>query len=395
MRSLLRLSLLLPSLVPVARSAAQHSCPAHELTAQHTGVTALAQDRPTAQQALRGGNATIPVVVHVVWNAPAENVPDAAIAAMVASMDQDLQGLNADLANIRPAFAGVQDAPLIGFCLATVDPQGNPTTGITRMQTSDDWFDPTTEPDAMKAPPSGMSPWDPTSYLNIWICDISSGLSGTVVDGYAYLPVGGMAGSPVDGIVIDPVHGMAPGSRTATHEAGHYLGLLHPWGTLGACTDDDGLADTPLTDGPTYLCFPPNLMRCGTLTQYENFMDYGACQCMFTVDQSAVMSAVLNGVRSSLLVSSGCTGSVGIADPYPRTPAWRVRREDGALLVEATDGRVLDGHFRLLDGMGRTLMEATIASSPIRVPTSSFPAGTLVVLIDDRDGRYAVRVMIE
>ena len=293
---------------------AQDRCTAHTLTQRFLNEQGLstdigrALDKLPAGQLKAGGSLTVPVAVHVVWNISAENVPDATIIDMIATMNEDYQGLNPDFGTVRATFTGAQGVPNITFCLAQIDPNGNATTGITRTQTSDTWFDPDLETNDMKSAPSGIAPWDPDSYLNIWICDIASGLGGGLITtGYAYLPVGGMVGSNIDGIVIDYNYGLDAGARTATHEAGHYLGLEHPWGTNGGCVDDDGFTDTPDTEGPTFSCTPTNQTSCGVLTQYENFMDYSNCSCMFTDQQGAQMTNVLTGVRSSLLSSSGCS----------------------------------------------------------------------------------------
>lgn len=297
--------------VILGSATAQEHCMAEVITRRQLIANGGTGDLlPALQQvprgSVRGGLQTVPVVVHVVWNTPAENVPDASITQMIDQMNQDYQQLNADLNTVRPAFTGVIGNGGMEFCLATVDPNGNPTTGITRTQSSETWFDPDTETDDMKSPPKGISPWDPDHYLNIWVCDITSGATGgTVTVGYAYLPVGGVVGSGIDGLVIDYDYGLGAGERTATHEIGHYFGLLHPFDN-GNCTDSDGFTDTPTTNSPTFSCSNTNLMKCGVLTQYENFMDYASCSVMFTDQQAASMQGVLNGARASLLNSTAC-----------------------------------------------------------------------------------------
>ena len=274
------------------------------------------QTAELAQAGARGGGTqTIPVVVHVVWETAAENVSDATILAIIDQLNSDYQALNADYGNVRTPFADSRANAHINFCLATLDPAGNPTTGITRTHTTKAWFNPDTDTDDMKLAPDGSPAWNPLKYLNIWICDISSGATGnTATAGYAYLPYGGLAGTPLDGVVLDNALGTGPGDRTATHEVGHYLGLSHPWGE-GNCDPGDGLGDTPATDSPTFSCSNHNLMKCGTLTQYENFMDYSNCSMMFTISQAAVMSGILNGVRSTLLSSTACNTPAGYCIP--------------------------------------------------------------------------------
>lgn len=315
----------------LATANAQERCGAHSLTQrwlQEQGRSTELRgqlDRVVKGVRKGGAQATIPVVVHVVWNTSAENVATALIQDMIATMNEDYQNLNSDFNTVRPVFAADRGNPAITFCLASIDPNGNPTTGITRTQTSDTWLDPDTETNDMKSPPKGISPWDPDRYLNIWICDIASGLGGGFITlGYAYLPVGGMVGSAIDGVVIDYNYGLQPGSRTATHEAGHYLGLEHPWGN-GGCGSSDGMADTPVTDEATFSCSNPNLTNCGVLTQYENFMDYADCTMMFTNDQSAYMNSILFGARAGLLSGGGC----GIVNTGPCIPTSAAGTSDG------------------------------------------------------------------
>ncbi len=291
---------------------AQERCTSHTLTQRWLQE----QGRPTdIQQVIRstakgerkgGGTPTVAVAVHVVWNNAAENVSDALIQDMLTTLNEDYQAQNSDYDQVRATFLNDRGNPDIQFCLAQVDPNGAPTTGITRTQTTQTWFDPDAETNDMKSAPDGIAPWNTEEYLNIWICDISSGATGGFVTaGYAYLPVGGMVGSDIDGLVLDYDYGIGGGSRTATHEIGHYFGLDHPWAD-GGCASDDGMDDTPTTDEPTFSCANTNLMNCSQLTQYENFMDYADCEVMFTNDQSAYMNSILNGARSGLLNNNAC-----------------------------------------------------------------------------------------
>jgi hypothetical protein len=323
MRSLL-LSLGLGLVLNGAAQSVPHdhrTCGSHTFTERHLQQQGLPTDLlhqlPTVQAVERGGTLTIPVVVHVVWNTAAENVPTATINAIIAELNADFGGTNSDINQVRPTFNGVVDNPGFQFCLAQVAPNGSATTGIVRVQTTDTWFNPDTETDNMKSAPTGSPAWDPSRYLNIWICDITSGATGgTITVGYAYLPVGGVVGTSIDGLVIDYDYGTQPGARTATHEIGHYFGLLHTFDDEGACVNADGFVDTPTSNSPTFSCSNTNLTKCGVLTQYENFMDYSDCTVMFTAQQSAYMTSILNSERGDLLLNNACSGPVtGICIP--------------------------------------------------------------------------------
>lgn len=342
-------------------------CGAQVLTRRHLERQGLGTDLlhllPAPQANLRGGTFTIPVVVHVVWNTSSENIPTATINSIIDRLNEDYSATNTDLATVRPAFAGVVGNVGFQFCLAQVDPNGNPTTGIVRRQTTDTWFDPDTETDDMKLPPTGSAAWDPSRYLNIWICDITSGVSGNQFTvGYAYLPVGGVVGSAIDGLVIDYNLGTDAGSRTATHEVGHYFGLLHPFDEGGSCVNADGFTDTPTTNSPTFSCSNSNLIKCGVLTQYENFMDYGICQVMFTDQQAAYMAGVLTNQREGLLLNPACSGpGTGLCIPISSSGT-----ADGDYINRVALGTINNANTGGIGQPTYTDYSATLSTSLIR-----------------------------
>jgi len=308
-----------------------HNCKSHELTQQHyeeQGVwdqfNADYLDAASQMQWSNGGyktpgTNTISVIFHVVHEGETvgtgTNVSNAAIMNVFNDLVEDFSLTNADQVNARtgapfnftPANVG------INFCLATQDPNGLPLaeTGVTRIQTTETWFDPDDngEVNAMKSAPLGQPIWDRNDYLNVWICDISNG-AGSGTAGYAYRPTTTyLPNSAIDGIVIDYNLGVN-NDNILTHEVGHYLGLDHTWGGSGNCTLDDGFTDTPQTAGPSFnyggSCSGTQQVCSGVNTQYENYMDYSNCTVMFTSEQGAFMDLILNGIRSSLLLSPGC-----------------------------------------------------------------------------------------
>ncbi|HQU59456.1 MAG TPA: zinc metalloprotease, partial [Saprospiraceae bacterium] len=261
------------------------------------------------------GVITIPVVVHVVYNTTAENVSDAQIQSQITVLNEDFRRLNADASNTPSLFASVAADAEIQFCLASVDPSGNPTNGITRTPTSVTAF--STNDNVKFNSSGGKNAWPAGSYLNLWVCDISGGILG-----YAQFPGGAAA---TDGVVIDYAYFGTIGTatapfnlgRTATHEVGHWLNLRHIWGD-GNCSVDDFVSDTPTAGAPNYTGAPctfpgPNSCNSGAGDQpdmFQNYMDYSddGCMNLYTQGQKTRMRALFDtgGARASLLTSNGC-----------------------------------------------------------------------------------------
>lgn len=268
---------------------------------------------------------TIPTVFHVVYKNSAQNIPTSQIESQIQVLNEDYRKANSNFSTTRAIFDTLAADVEIQFCLASKDPQGNPTSGITRTQApSNASFDPLFGFDNVKSSSTGgVDPWPTNEYLNIWVCDMSI-LNQTFVLGYAQFPGDNPA---TDGVVLqyqhvgrtnDPQAAPANLGRTATHEIGHWLGLRHIWGD-GPCDSTDYVADTPNAADASQSDCDKNKNTCNTEDPFwgsidppdmvENFMDYSAdaCMTMFTKGQKARMWGFLNTDRASLLSSTaGC-----------------------------------------------------------------------------------------
>ncbi|MFV1884672.1 MAG: M43 family zinc metalloprotease [Balneola sp.] len=162
--------------------------------------------------------------------------------------------------------------------------------------------------------------WNPEEVINIWVtplpkeaeCLVLGSSSGPETDlpGTEYLSIPGP--NDAEGILINWTHFgeseincHARFGRTLTHEMGHYLGLLHLWGSK-ECETNDFIEDTPAVEREVF--GNNKFSGCdGEEVQIENYMNYtdDVVMNMFTVGQAERMHYVLKNHpgRNSLISS--------------------------------------------------------------------------------------------
>ncbi|RDC65768.1 M43 family zinc metalloprotease [Adhaeribacter pallidiroseus] len=253
----------------------------------------------------------VPVVFHIVYRTTRENISTEQILSQLDVLNTDYRRQNADSTQTLPQFKSIAADTRIQFCLATRDPLGRMTTGITRKSTTATGFD--LGDDVKFSRFSGQDAWDSDRYLNIWVCN----LSGETL-GYSQYPGGP---TETDGVVLDyttvgqpPVNPFASSynlGRTGTHEVGHWLGLQHIWGPDDAsCTDSDDIADTPNQEDASNGCPTSAVTSCNNSLQggdmYQNYLDYtdDACMNLFTQGQAEYMQSILSTVRQNILTTA-------------------------------------------------------------------------------------------
>lgn len=303
----------------------------------------LHQAANTRSDFAEGNRATlqIPVVVHVLHDNGLGNISDAQIYDALFILNQDYNRLNPDTVDTRDEvlapfkqYAASMD---VEFKLAKIDPQGNCTNGILRINAPTQTYN--ASDDCKFTANGGSDAWPRDSYFNIWVVNnIESGGSGITL-GYAQFPYFGSGDTY--GIVIRHdsfgTIGTAQGTdgRTLTHEVGHCFGLPHifdeGWGTPGCSTGDcansgDMSCDTPPQSAANWSCNPTwnsctdipanDPYGADVYDQIENYMSYNSCQNMFSMDQANIMSNNLSTVPFLMgLVSASNITATGVNDP--------------------------------------------------------------------------------
>lgn len=269
---------------------------------------------------------TLPVVIHCVYGSAAQNISLNQVLSQIQVMNEDFARTNADANNHWSQAANTT----LQFCLAQQTPSGQATTGLETRQYGSSTTSWSTNDAVKHYANGGLDAWDPTRYLNIWVCNLQGGLLG-----YGEFPTSSV--SQTFGVVIDYTcfgsnytsYGTFAGiaapfdrGRTVTHEFSHCFNLYHIWGDdNGACTGTDYCADTPNQADATSGCYTfPHTDACTTTNpgiMFENYMDYSDDNCLniFTANQKTRILAVLNSAPyNALQTSNGCQSVTAVAN---------------------------------------------------------------------------------
>ncbi|MCE3077156.1 M43 family zinc metalloprotease [Chryseobacterium gwangjuense] len=306
-----------------------------------------------ANKSQNGGIITIPVVVHVIHAGEAygvaPNITDAQVQSQITVMNNDYRkAAGTPGYNTNPVGADV----MIQFALAKVDPNGNPTNGIDRVNMC---YTAWTQ-GGINAFVKPKTIWDPTKYMNMW--SVKFGGSSSSLLGYAQFPsnsgLGGLNANgglaTTDGVVANYstfgssdyndgtflLNAPYDKGRTMTHEVGHFLGLRHIWGD--ATCGDDYCTDTPTAHTANYNC-NATIASCTSSSIYEmvqNYMDYTNDTCMniFTINQKDRITAVMNNSPRRLELK---TSTADIAIPLFANDG-EVKFENNCTVANSTCG---------------------------------------------------------
>lgn len=355
----------------------------------------------------------VQVVFHVVYTSPAENIPDSVLVNQIEVLNRDYRRRNADTVQTRACFQPVAADAGIEFYLATTDPDGNPTNGITRTAGNPQipflGFNPGS--DEIKNAANGKTPWPTDRYLNIWVGNIFFG----IVLGYAFppdnapnWPGGSGTDSAHQGVVLhyaavgsnfaSPIDPSVAGGRSAVHEIGHYFGLRHIWGDSTDCVVDDGISDTPFAADASQQTCDTSINSCVDSPvdfpdMIEDYMDYSDDRClnMFTQEQVGIMRTMLATSRAGIAyLTTGSTGIKNIAaivgievSPNPSNSVFKLTAKGKEDLT-----------YEVYNAFGEKMIASQSFSSSTFINLSSFTAGIYLVKISSGENVVVKRLML-
>jgi hypothetical protein len=339
---------------------------------------------------------TVPVVVHILLN-NANAITDAQVLSQIEVLNTDFAGLNRDSSRIPSAFKSRFGKCRIRFCLAQRDPFGKATSGIIRKNSAVLSTGETGDP-VKYASKGGSSAWDPSKYINIWVCKPDPDPQYIDFLGYSTMPsldfplaergfVNNFEYFGKGGSAVAPYNL----GRTAVHELGHFFNLDHIWGIseFDNCEDDDGISDTPIQFGPQEGSFAANAVitdECTTTppgVMWMNYMDYvdDASMVMFSKIQQEAMEQTFTDYdwMNSLLSSDGCNP--------PPTSTRDVTSENNLMsifpnpftdqLIIKTNARMneIPATARVINIHGQEIWRGVVGGAQTSLNLSSLPSG--------------------
>ena len=223
-----------------------------------------------------------PVVVHVIHDYEQENISYEQIDNGILRINEDFNGLNDDLSEVIDDFSSIIGVANMEFRLATKDPDGNCTYGVTRTASNFTYMGGNNV--------FSLLNWPDDKYINIYIV---RGFDYAQMNSAAWTYMPGMGPSEYGDAIFcrydyfgdwntNSDSGPTGANWTRhiiSHEMGHFFNLKHPWGGNNEaglednCFVDDDVEDTPNTIGTTYAC-QLDQATCSSLDNVQNIMDY-------------------------------------------------------------------------------------------------------------------------
>ena len=384
-----------------------------------------------------GSTTSIAVIVHIFHQGQtvgiSPNLSAAQVRSQIIVLNEDYNRLNADTSNTPNVFVPVAAKVGIHFGLATINPDNQVMAepGINRIKVDKDAYT-ENEIDQLRA----KYTWNPDKYLNLFITKIKSGDADDAGEilGYANLPnnstLTGISPTDnsfgiVDGVVITPtafgsnytkegssfkLQDVVDRGRTATHEVGHYLGLLHIWGD-GDCDKDDFVSDTPIAakSHNSYTeCGTPQT-TCGTLDMFQNYMDYTSDVCMnlFTKGQKERMLTAIEKADRRRNLNSYYEKLTGSTPPTALPVTSPITAEDltfypnpttGQFKLKVDNGKAGTYELKIINSLGQVVFKNSFAKQVQNYiytgDVSHLANGIYFISLESKDYRRTLKFII-
>jgi len=310
------------------------------------------------------------VVIHVVARDVYQPVSQAQALQQLDVLNNDFAAMGDNINKLPDEFKTLAANAEMHFCLATLDPGGNPTSGITFTHTEKEnigtsySFENEGRREIQYDELGGKSGWDTSRYINVWVGECLDILGSASMPGEADF-------EEEIGIVIDIRHFGTIGDagyynpygrgHTLTHEMGHFFGLKHIWGQgLGAdCNDSDDIDDTPNAGGPHYGCPEGEQLSCSTSNMYQNFMDLTDDRCLaaFTHDQVARMNSSIDLFYPGLDGESSCQNNLADFNDWFDQLSWSSDVTSDKIIVYRPEGLVGKKEIRVFSMDGQLVFQ--------------------------------------
>jgi len=356
----------------------------HNETFTKAFVKKIVVERTNNKEQLKTQQYTIPVVLHVFHYGDDGKINLEQAQSGIDILNTDFNGLNSDWNTIDAEFDSIKATLDIQFCLASIDPNGNATSGVLYYEDS---------LAMLNIPNLFVYAWDNYKYLNIYLPKYTNGAP-SLFTAYAYLPSTFDSDNNTGGVFYSSIRWgygdhseLAPGQEWAsvgTHELGHWLNLQHTFKN-GCNSPGDYVDDTPPTLGGTIElsgCYNNNL-SCNVNTNGENYMDYNHdCKKMFTQGQVDRMTAALNLPSritlwsESNLEATGCVAPAGLLESlaensvivYPNPSQDNVHFKFNRIPVQLT---IYDAH-------GKLVLHRLVNNKVLKINTNEFGKGLYI-----------------
>ena len=351
---------------------------------------------PAATVSAQPGQAqyTIPVVFHVLHENGPENISAVQIADAIAILNTNF---DAPTETIEAPFEAIAADMDIAFVLASVAPDGSPTNGIDRIET-------TLTNDA-GASSTYLNPWPRNRYLNIWVV---RSLADQNISYISRLPGLADVEPCTDGVMLyhNYVGSIGTSSvtrkRTLTQAVGRFLNLKMVYEDPidgGPCADDE-VEDTPPAI-PDVLCSSVVNACADVVANEHNFMSSPYCSNMFTLGQRARAHACLTSsvAQRDQLAS-------GIVSETPACSTTDLAESLGDARITArpnpfSDHIIVEGlssvetHLELVDMAGRPVLQLISGRTSVNVlEPGSIARGCYFLKVTTSNG-LAVRKLIK